>query len=386
MKKILFIINGICKIDGKVGVSGGDIRMIQIAKLIKGYDINFLTTTSGGDFLNKFGMRNRKQYKIDADNNPGIISNLVVSLKSFFSLPKDLNSYKGLVYSSSEHIYDVLPAIRLKFFNKCEWYAVYHWVEDYPWIEKRGGTPFLKRYLYWLNRYISGFLIKLYANRILAVSDQTREKLINIKKINPSKIKSVYCGVEYNHIVSITNKYKNEKGKKYDAIYVKRLNNGKGVFDLLKIWNLVVKSKPNSTLAIIGDGPRDTVNKMKKYIKENNMTRNITFMGVIYDLEEKFRIINSAKVFILPSHEENWAIVIGESMATRVPVIAYNLKEIKPIWKDNVEWVKTGNISEFAEKILNYIDDERKRAKITQKAFSFIKQYDWKRIAEQEFK
>jgi hypothetical protein len=69
---------------------------------------------------------------------PGIFSNLWISILSFFKLPKTLKKEKiDIVYSSCEHLYDVLPALRLKLFKKSKWYAVYHWVEEYPWNDKR---------------------------------------------------------------------------------------------------------------------------------------------------------------------------------------------------------------------------------------------------------
>jgi len=119
---------------------------------------------------------------------------LWVSLISFFKSYRKIKLEKDdIIYSSCEHLYDVLPAMKMKIFKKAKWYAVYHWVEDYPWKDKRGNTPFLPRYLYWLNRAFSGFLIKLFASKILAVSEPTKEKLISMKKIKPERIKAVDC-------------------------------------------------------------------------------------------------------------------------------------------------------------------------------------------------
>jgi glycosyltransferase involved in cell wall biosynthesis len=384
MKKILFILNGITKNNGDVGVSGGDIRLFEIIKNITGFEKYILTTPNGKDLIKKFHISLKKTFEIKYSVTSGIISNLKISILSFMSLPKELNDFEGFVYSSCEHLYDVLPALRLKITNKCKWYAVYHWVEDYPWIEKRGNTPFLKRYVYWLNRWFSGQLIKYFADEILAVSDQTRNKLIKIKKINPKKIKAVYCGVEYERITKIIDKYQDEKGKQYDAIYMKRLNYGKGILDLLDIWKKVCLINKNAKLAIIGDGPKDVIDAINEFIIASNLTNNIFLLGIIYGMDEKFRLLNSSKIFILPSHEENWAIVIGEAMAAKIPVIAYSLKEIKPIWMDNVEWIRFGNIDEFSEKIIDYLNSELMRNKMSNKAHKFIVRYDWETIAVNE--
>jgi len=386
MKKILFIINGLVKNGDKVGVSGGDVRLAEIAKNVQGYQLEVLTTSNGNEFLKNFDVKFKENHLINYSIDAGIWSNLKISILSFFSLPKSLSNYKSeIVYSACEHLYDVLPALRLKLLNKCKWYAVYHWVEDYPWKEKRGNTPFLKRYVYWLNRWFSGFLIKTFADKILAVSDQTKDKLIKIKHINPNKIKAVYCGVDFDEISKIGNKYSKEKGLKYDAVYMKRLNNGKGIWDLLNIWKIVCEENNKLKLGVIGDGSPEMVKEIKDWINLNNLKNNIDLLGVIYDMEDKFRLLNSSKLFILPTHEENWAIVIGEAMAIKVPVLCYNLKEITPIWGKNVEWINLGDQVHFSEEILLYINDKNKRDSLSQKAFEFIKKYDWKTIAKEEF-
>lgn len=384
MKKILFIFNGITKSNGKIGISGGDIRVLEIIKNIKNFDKYLLTTRNGEELINKFDVSYKKSYIVNYSVKNGIISNLLISVAALFFMPSGASQFKGYVYSSCEHMYDVLPACKLKIFNKCKWYAVYHWVEDYPWKEKRGNTPLIIRYAYWLNRWVSGKIIKYFSDEILAVSDQTREKLIKIKKINPNKIRAVYCGVEYEKIVHIINKYKGEHGKKYDAVFMKRLNYGKGVIDLLEIWKRVCAQKPNAILAVIGDGPEDVKEKINNFIINNNLQKNIIFFGVIYELEKKFRIINASKLFILPSYEENWAIVIGEAMATKVPVIAYDIKEIKTIWSNNIEWVKLGDIRAFSKKILFMLDNKAKRNKSVRKSAVFIKRFDWKVISQKE--
>ncbi len=384
MKKILFIYNGLIRNQGKVGVSGGDIRLFEIIKHTKNYEINLLTTSNGEELIAKYQIPYQYKHIINYTVTNGFVSNLIVTLKSIFQLPTSLRDYRGIVYSSCEHLYDVFPALILKIFHGCRWLAVYHWVEDYPWREKRGGTPFLIRYLYWFNRFLAGQIIKYFSDQILAVSDQTKDKLISMKKINPTKIKAVYCGVSLSAIEAVTKKYHQEKGQKYHSIFMKRLNYGKGVLDLLQIWKEVVKVRPTAKLGIIGDGPAEVINQIKQFISDNDLGKNIDLLGVIYDFEEKFRLLNSAQIFVLPTHEENWAIVIGEALAAKMPVVCYDLKEIRPIWQDNVIWVKLGNISEFAQQIEKLLANPKICSQLSDHGAQFIQQYDWSYIGQNE--
>lgn len=383
--KVLYIFNGMVKNDGVVSVSGGDIRLLEIIKYGDAAQAHLLTTPNGLEFLKKYDQKYKKAYVTNEVVTAGIVSNLKITWHSLFFGKTGVKEFKdGVVYSSCEHIYDVLPALRLKWRNKCKWYAVYHWVEDYPWREKRGNTPLIPRYAYWLNRYIAGWLIKHFSDQILAVSDQTKEKLVAMKHIKPERIKAVYCGVEYDKIRSIVTKYKKEKSTVYDAVFMKRLNYGKGVLDLLKIWREVVATKPDARLGIIGDGSSEIIEKIQAFINDNKLEKNIDLLGVIYDVEKKFRTINSSKIFLLPTHEENWAIVIGEAMAAGLPVVVSRLKEIEPIWGDNVVWCKVGDTKDFSKEILRLLDSGQARKVLADKARGFIPRYDWKKIAEDE--
>lgn len=371
---------------GKLSVSGGDIRLLEIIRNAHDIQPSVLTTPNGLEFLKKYEQKVDASYVIDHSLSSGLVDNLVISFKAFFFRKSGVNTFKHeTVYSSCEHLYDVLPALRLKLFGKNKWYAVYHWVEDYPWREKRGNTPFLQRYAYWMNRAFAGLLIKLFADNILAVSDQTKQKLISVKHIKSDRIKAVYCGVEYFRIDEITKKYKSEKGAKYDAVFMKRLNYGKGVLDLLKIWTRVVELKPDAKLAVIGDGSDDVIGRVNEFIASQKLQGNVELLGVVYDVERKFRIINSAKIFLLPTHEENWAIVIGESMACEVPVVVSRLKEIEPIWQDNVVWCEVGNIEEFSKRVLDLLHDQKMANRLAAQAKQFVKQYEWSEIAKAEF-
>jgi len=387
MKKVLFIINGMTKSNWKVGISGGDIRLFEIMKNMNQVEKHILTTTNWLSAMEKLEISCDKKTVINYEVNPWALSNLWISIVSFFKSYRKIKLEKeDIIYSSCEHLYDVLPAMKMKIFKKAQWYAVYHWVEDYPWKDKRGNTPFVPRYLYWLNRAFSGFLIKLFASKILAVSEPTKEKLISMKKIKPERIKAVDCWVNYEKIIEVRKKYESEKWTEFDAVFMKRLNYWKWVSDLLEIWKKVSKVKKDAKLWVIWEGSEDILEKINAFIKENNLENNIKLFGVVYDFEEKFRIINSSKLFILPSHEENWAIVIWEAMAIWAPVLVYDLPEITPIWKDNVEWVERFDTNQFSEKILKYLWDENLRKQKMEKADAFIPSLDWKNIANNELK
>mgnify|MGYP000960408225 CR=1 FL=1 len=325
----------------------------------------------------KLGLEANFHILNDREPKNVILNYIVRSLNSTFFLPESLKKIEpNFVYSVTEHYYDVAPALILKKRFKCQWKAVIHWVAP---IKRNGNL--LSNVLFYIQQRLGLMLIKNNADDILAVSTKTKDSLIQIG-YNPLKIHAVACGVDLQRINEIYVKNR-DNDKKYDAIFIKRFHSAKGVFDTIRIWEEVVKSKPNAKLILIGGGSEKILTSLQKIIKDKNLSKNIIIKGIIYDFEIKMKLIMQSKMFILPSYEENWAIVIGEALASRIPVICYDIPEIRPIWDKYVKWVEKGNITNFAEEIIKTLD-EGTSEDVNDLGREYMERYDWLKISNDE--
>lgn len=373
MKRVFATMNGVEGANGVPGVSGGDVRLIKMIDMLADR-MNFtLSTTEMGQKLVALYEATCDYHIIHTSGESGVRANLDRVFRSVCSVP---GKQFDLAYSGGEHLYDVLPALRLKLLHGTPWLALVHWVEEYPWKDKRGGTPVLHRYLYWLNRVVAMTLIKLFADRVLAVSGSTRQKLVENRGFNPAKVSTVYCGLDMPFAKSVR---ESTEPKRYDAVFMKRLNYGKGVRDLIDIWARVVQARPDSRLLVMGSGPSEVVAEVEERIAFHGIQKNVELAGVVHDPEEKRRRLAQSRVFVLPSHEENWAIVIGEALAAGLPVIAYDLKEIRPLWGERVSWVPFGDVDEFARRVLSMLDTT-----VAPPLDEFLQMLDWEKIADNE--
>jgi len=367
--------NGIVSRNGEPGISGGDIRMFEILRHANEWDAELFTSAAGRELCRRLNVRARvRVFPYAAEFASPILENALRIVRSCLSLPKER---VVLSVSSCEHLYDVVPAALLKIFRGVKWAAVVHWVEDPPWTNTRGNTPALRRYVYHYSRRLAWKIIGRFADRVLAVSHITAAKLIDRHLVPASKVASVACGVNYDRIQDAVCE---RPTKRYAAVFLKRLNHGKGVFDLARIVATVAKSKPDVRLLVLGDGPGDVVAAFEAEIARLGVSRNIHVAGAIYDEMDKYRALLSAETFILPSYEENWAIVIGEALAAGLPVIAYGLSEIVPVWKEHVRWVPTGDVRCFAETLLDVLARIESFDPAPQKAF--MRSFDWAEIAK----
>jgi glycosyltransferase involved in cell wall biosynthesis len=377
--KILFIGNG--TIGENIALTGSDTRFLEVAKAWrhKGHEVHLLASESGCKMCKKFGL-DFTGHIFSATTYPGKIGIIVFALQTLlFPLPKSLRGFKpDIVYSNNEMLFDIFPALKLKlrYGKKIKWAVVVHWLPPAPW--KRKQSTLLNSTLYFINERVSFWLANFFADILLPVSKSTEKRMEEVGA-NMKKVCAVECGVNYSEI---RNTAAGVKDKKYDAVFMKRLQAVKGIFDLIDIWGKVVAEKPDASLLIIGDG-RDS-EKAKDIVKVRKLEKNIAFAGPITDAKIKFTKLAESKMFVLPTYEENWAIVIGEAMAAGLPVLSYDLKELVEVWKDNFVQIPLGDKDYFAQKIQELLNSSEELEKISQKALDFVKKYDWSMVTKRE--
>ena len=380
---IVFIANGI--MGEKPGLTGGETRFIEIGKTWakKGMGIHLVSSVGGKYICNKLGLRvkfhNNFSYAGVKQSRAIFIKNIIKTLWP----PKSLKKFgTGVVYCSSEQFYDVIPGIvlKLRYFRTIKLVVVVHWLPPIMWW-RRKNSSFLNSLFFLVSERVGLWLGLLFTDRVLPVSLSTKKRLLKdpLGRMFKKKVFAVNCGVDIERVREIT---KSAKKKEYDAVFMKRIQATKGIFDLIGIWEMVVRKIPDAKLIVIGSGIDEA--RAKSIVKERGLGKNIKFLGVIYDDKRKFTEIAKAKLFLLPSYEENWAIVIGEAMAAGVPVLAYRLDELVDVWKNNVGWISVGDKKEFVKKVVYFLYHKGEREKLSKKAFKYVRKFDWKAIATRE--
>ena len=213
----------------------------------------------------------------------------------------------------------------------------------------------------------------------IAVSEYVKKELVKngIKENNIAIIKN---GVDLEMVNSIR-----KQKKKYDLIFVGRLNYQKNLILLIESIKLVKEKIPKIMVCIVGSG--EEKEKLLEQIKNFGLEKNFYFVGEIKDKQEVFRYMKSAKIFVLPSLLEGLPLTIIESNACGLPVITTKTK-----WNNTQEYIETEGISGilsepakeiFSETIINTLKD-RKNIKIMSKnGIKKSKDYDWNKIADQ---
>ena len=156
------------------------------------------------------------------------------------------------------------------------------------------------------------------ADKIIAISEQTKQDIISFFKIPKEKIEVVYQGCNYifqkkaANFKGIITKYK--LPKKF-LLYVGSIEERKNLLTLLKTLTLLPKQK----LVVIGNG-KSYKKKCIKYIENNNLVNRVFFLSKI-PLEDMAAIYQNAEMLIYPSVFEGFGIPILEALYSKIPVI-----------------------------------------------------------------
>jgi len=230
-------------------------------------------------------------------------------------------------------------------------------------------TKKLEKLIFWILRYRKSYIV--------TVSDKNKITLAQKYGFDEDKIFSTKNGLDLKFIEKI----KSTDATKYNMCFCGRIYKTKGIYDLLEMIKIIKKTNTDIKCALIGDGGERDIYELK--IKECGLEKNIVLLGYVTE-EEKYRVMKSSKVFVLPSHEEGWGIVIGEALACKVPAVVYNLDDIVDIWGGNVTWVKRFDVSEFAEKVLYLLSNTKKRQEMSEKGYDFVQKLSWDSVLEKE--
>jgi glycosyltransferase involved in cell wall biosynthesis len=108
---------------------------------------------------------------------------------------------------------------------------------------------------------------------------------------------------------------------KLRLLYLGRLHPIKGIETLLGACGIVESLSLDWHLYIAGAGSPPYVDFLKSKARELGLSKQVEFVGEVFD-ERKEALFAQSDVVLVPSHTENFGIVVAESLAHGVPVIA----------------------------------------------------------------
>ncbi len=124
--------------------------------------------------------------------------------------------------------------------------------------------------------------------------------------------------------------------------------------------------------------------RVNNLIDRYSLQKYIEVPGPLYG-QEKVNIYKESEIFLFPSYNENFPLVIIEAAAAGLAIITTPVGALPEFFEHNksVIFVEPGNVEQISEAIMELINDNEKRRFLGKAAREvFIKKLDRKKILE----
>ena len=219
-----------------------------------------------------------------------------------------------------------------------------------------------------------------HADFIVAVSEQTRNDVIDFFDVSPEKVKVIYQGCQ--------DVFKKRHSKdKVDEVRRKYRLPENYIFNVGTIEerkNILVGVKAmrniDSHLVVVG-GETPYLQKIKRYISQNGMEKKVSFLKNISN-EELALLYQGAAVFIYPSLFEGFGIPIIEAIHSQTPVITSKGGCFSEAGGPGSIYVNPNDHQQLAFQIERLLNDESLRNNMIQSGLQHVEKFSDQNIAK----
>lgn len=202
---------------------------------------------------------------------------------------------------------------------------------------------------------------------IVACSNGLREEVLAHYAIHQDSVKTVYNGVNVNSLEKL------EKGERDYCetfmteryiVNIGTFENKKGHDVLLDAFKIVRQCYPDIKLVLVGR-KGETSGMVKQYIKDEGFGQHV-IMFENYPHGKTLKILRHSDIFVLPSRNEGFAVVLLEAGAFGKAVVATDICGVGELIEHNKSgWlVPPDNVEALAEGIVKVLDDDKLRQKL----------------------
>lgn len=299
---------------------------------------------------------------------------LLTKVDSPFVSAIEENFNGNIYYSGLKSVYNPCQILKIKdFIQQCDYDVVHaHLFPTLYWVSLAKTffgikTPIIftehsthnKRLDKFVFRAIDRCIYRKY-QKILAITPQVKQVLMQKLNITPEKVEVVYNGVE-------VDKYKQA------SPYAEGTFFGKGATILMQVSRFQAAKDQKTViraltllpqrykLLLVGDG--ETKKECEKLVQELSLQERVQFLGSRVDIPE---LLKTADIVIQSSHWEGFGLVAVEAMAAGKPIIASDVVGLRDIVSGYGLLFQKGNQGQLAKEI-EALEDEKYYKEIADK-------------------
>jgi glycosyltransferase involved in cell wall biosynthesis len=233
----------------------------------------------------------------------------------------------------------------------------------------------------WIDRTIYDMKWKhasMTADRIVAISEQTKKDLVHYYNIGPEKIQVIYQSADPIFSRAISTEELEMVKQHYHLPAVYNLYTGSVISrkNLLCIIEAMIRMKPSERvpLVIIGHG-KDYKKTVQHRAEEGNISESLIWMGSPR-FEDFPAIYRGAQMMIYPSFHEGFGLPVIEAMHTGIPVITSDRSSLAEAGGDAAMLINPSDPESLLHAMSILQSDPKMREDKIRKGFEHIRKFE----------
>lgn len=223
------------------------------------------------------------------------------------------------------------------------------------------------------------------SDRIVAVSESTKQDIVKSYKVDPQKIDVVSNAV--NHKVFFPQKLKLETQKKYRLpnnyiLFIGNIEPRKNIHGIIEAFGkLPVKLQETHPLVLVG-GKGWNDEAIKSALNKSGAKQHITMVGYVDD-QDLAQVYAGAQIFVFPSFYEGFGLPVLEAMACGTPTITSRVSSLPEVGGDAVLYVDPKQSSTIVDAVKKLLLDTTLQGQLVKKGITHSKKFSWEQSAGQ---
>ena len=233
------------------------------------------------------------------------------------------------------------------------------------------------------------------ADQIIAVSNSTKQDLIDFYKIPEEKIKVIYSGIEQNLKKDISDEKILKVKKKYRLpdkfiLYFGTIEPRKNLIGLIRAFEKIHEYKTNAHESFTNNNIKLVIAGEKGWLyedvfkaaKQSPFASEIIFTGFVNNNDKPY-LYSLASLFVYPSFYEGFGFPPLEAMARKTPTITSKFSSLPETVGKAAIMIDPYDIDEFACAINLALKDENLREKLKKQGLEQVKKFSWQKCAQE---
>ena len=226
-------------------------------------------------------------------------------------------------------------------------------------------AKFGKKDLFYRSLQIMEKLTFKTADIVITTNESYKKIAMERGKVSNSQIFVVRNGPNLSRVLYMEPNEKLKQGFDYLVTYVGKMGNQEGIDNLLRTIKYIVHERKVKSIKFILIGPGPDRENMMRYSEKLKLNRFVQFTGYI-PYREFCEILATSDICVNPEFRNSFTdkstmVKIMDYMTFGKPIIQYETTEGKVTAGDSAVYIKENNEIEFAEAIINLLENESRR-------------------------